>query len=98
MFNPDTGRYRFIFPHLRRRPGHSRSSQSGRPFIATRTRHCRRLSSCGHLRRSHSTRRQAGRSPGAVSDKIRDGCEPIVQSHFYGIPGPRKLAAEARPS
>jgi putative ABC transport system substrate-binding protein len=31
------------------------------------------LSSRRHLRRSHSTRREAGRSPGAVSDQIRDG-------------------------
>ena len=36
MFNPDTRpRIGFICPHLRRRPGHSRSCQSLRPFIAT---------------------------------------------------------------
>jgi len=33
-------------------------------------------SSCRHLCRSHSTRREAGRSPGAVSDQVRDGREP----------------------
>src|SRR5262249_8042204 len=31
---------------------------------------------CRLLCRSHSTRREAGRSPGAVSDRIRDGREP----------------------
>jgi putative ABC transport system substrate-binding protein len=36
MFNPDTlPPYRFICPHLRRRPGRLRSCQSLRPFIAT---------------------------------------------------------------
>jgi putative ABC transport system substrate-binding protein len=34
MFNPDTPTA-FMCPHLRRRPGHSRSYQSLRPFIAT---------------------------------------------------------------
>ena len=29
-----------------------------------------------HLCRSHSARREAGRSPGAVSDQVRDGREP----------------------
>jgi putative ABC transport system substrate-binding protein len=36
----------------------------------------RHLSSRRQLCRSHSTRREAGRSSGAVSDKIRDGREP----------------------
>jgi putative ABC transport system substrate-binding protein len=35
LFNPDFPPHRLICPHLRRQPGHSRSSQSLRPFIAT---------------------------------------------------------------
>ena len=35
MFNPDTSPRRLICPHLRRRPGYSRSSKSLRPFTAT---------------------------------------------------------------
>jgi putative ABC transport system substrate-binding protein len=35
MFNPDTSPHRLICPHLRRRPGHSRSCRSLRPFRAT---------------------------------------------------------------
>jgi putative tryptophan/tyrosine transport system substrate-binding protein len=35
MFNPDTAPNRLLCPHLRRRPGHSRSCQSLRPFIPT---------------------------------------------------------------
>jgi putative ABC transport system substrate-binding protein len=35
VFNPDTTPYRLICPHLRRRPGRSRSRQSLRPFMAT---------------------------------------------------------------
>jgi putative ABC transport system substrate-binding protein len=35
MFNPDTAPVSPMCPHLRQRPGHSRSSQSLRPFIAT---------------------------------------------------------------
>jgi hypothetical protein len=41
-----------------------------------RNRPGRHLSWCRHLCRSHPARREAGRSPGAVSDKIRDGREP----------------------
>ena len=33
-------------------------------------------SSCRHLCGSHAARREAGRSPGAAADKIRDGPEP----------------------
>src|SRR5262249_38752819 len=36
----------------------------------------RPLSSCRLLYRSHSARRKAGRSTGAVSDQVRDGREP----------------------
>jgi putative ABC transport system substrate-binding protein len=32
LFNPDTAPYRLTCPHLRRQPGHSRSSQSLHPF------------------------------------------------------------------
>ena len=35
IFNPDLAPYRLLCPHLRRRPGHSRSCQPLRPFIAT---------------------------------------------------------------
>ena len=35
MFNPDTTPASAYMPHLRRRPGHSRSCQSLRPFIPT---------------------------------------------------------------
>jgi putative ABC transport system substrate-binding protein len=35
MFNPDLPPHRLLCPHLRRRPGHSRSCQSLRPFTAT---------------------------------------------------------------
>jgi putative ABC transport system substrate-binding protein len=35
MFNPDTAPASAYMPHLRRRPGHSKSCQSLRPFIAT---------------------------------------------------------------
>jgi putative ABC transport system substrate-binding protein len=35
MFNPDTGPYRLLCPHLRRRPGHSSSCQALRTSIAT---------------------------------------------------------------
>jgi putative ABC transport system substrate-binding protein len=35
MFNPDMPTHRFSGPHLRRRPGHSRSCQLLRPFTAT---------------------------------------------------------------
>jgi putative tryptophan/tyrosine transport system substrate-binding protein len=35
MFNPDTSTASAFMPHLRRRPSHSRSCQSLRPFIAT---------------------------------------------------------------
>src|SRR6516162_5124558 len=31
---------------------------------------------CRHLCGSHPARREAGRSPGAVSDQVRDGREP----------------------
>jgi putative ABC transport system substrate-binding protein len=41
-----------------------------RRFALLRDRPGRRLSSCRHLRRSHPSRREAGRSSGAVSDKI----------------------------
>ena len=34
MFNPDTAAASAICPQLRRRPGHSRSCHSSRPFIA----------------------------------------------------------------
>jgi ABC-type uncharacterized transport system substrate-binding protein len=35
MFNPDTAPVASLCPHLRWQPGHSRSYQSLRPFIAT---------------------------------------------------------------
>src|SRR5262249_23698906 len=41
-----------------------------------RNRLARHLASRCLLCRSHSSRREAGRSPGAVADKIRDGREP----------------------
>jgi len=41
-----------------------------------RSRSGRHLSSRRRLCRSHSARREAGRSPGAVSDQIRDGRKP----------------------
>ena len=47
-----------------------------RRFALLRTRPSGQLSSRRHLCRSHSARREAGRSPGAVPDQIRDGREP----------------------
>src|SRR5262249_9302618 len=44
-----------------------------RRLVFLRTRRGRPLSSCRLLCRSHPARREAGRSSGAVSDKIRDG-------------------------
>ena len=58
MFNPDTAPYRPICPHLRRR------------LARLRTRPGRHLSPHRHLRGSHSARRKAGRSPGAVAGEI----------------------------
>jgi hypothetical protein len=50
--------------------------QSYRRWPETTYRWARHLASRRHLCRSHSTRREAGRSPGSVSDKIRDGRQP----------------------
>ena len=47
-----------------------------RRFALLRSRRGRHLVSRRHLCQSHSARREARRSPGAVSDKIRDGREP----------------------
>jgi ABC transporter substrate binding protein len=68
--------HRFITPHWRRRPGHSRSSQSSRPFIATQI--SKRpssplgasreagLSSCRIYSRSRIVRRSHWRLPGTT--------------------------------
>ncbi len=45
-------------------------------FALLRSRPVRQLPSRHYLCRSHSTRREAGRSPGAVSGEIRDGRQP----------------------
>jgi len=47
-----------------------------RRFAPLRSRPARHLSSRRHLCRSHSARREAGRSPGAASNEIRDGRKP----------------------
>jgi len=49
--------------------------QRGR-FALLRTRPGRQHSSCRLLCRSHPTRREAGRSPGAVANQVRDGRQP----------------------
>jgi putative tryptophan/tyrosine transport system substrate-binding protein len=61
MFNPDTAPASVYMPSFE---------------TAARPRSDRHLSSRRPLCRSHSTRREAGRSPGAVSDQVRDGPEP----------------------
>jgi putative ABC transport system substrate-binding protein len=47
-----------------------------RRFALLRSRPGRHLAPLRHLCRSHPARREAGRSPGAASDQVRDGREP----------------------
>src|SRR5262249_50464527 len=67
-----------------------------RRFALLRTRLCRHLSSCRVLCRSYSARREAGRSPGAVSDKIRDGPEPQNRQDAWPYDTPIDSAARRR--
>src|SRR5262249_21759416 len=64
-----------------------------RRFALLRSRPVRQLPSRHYLCRSHSTRREAGRSPGAVSGEIRDGRESQDRQGAR----PRSASDAARP-
>jgi ABC transporter substrate binding protein len=78
-----------------RKMRHSRVCQRGR-FTLLRNRLGRLLSSRRHLCRSHSARREAGRSPGAVSGEIRDGRQPQDRQGAWTDGAAIDLAARRR--
>jgi hypothetical protein len=99
-------RSRIVRQSYRRRPETAYRRSIGhlalpeRRLALLRSRWGRHLSSRRHLCRSHSARRQAGRSSGAVSGEIRDGAEPQdrkgTRSHHSAEPARSRRRGDRR--